>query len=342
MKKLLLIEEDHVLRENTKEFLELSNYQVFSAANGKIGVEMAKRHQPDIILCDIFLPVMEGYGIFQSLKETQATNSIPIIFLSGHETPKLKEKEIQDSEKLLEPFQNEELISRIENHLEGRKTSKRKKNKSEDFSIKSLEELYRYFQKNGEQIEVQKNQMIFREFKKANKVFYLDRGLVKTHRMDGYGKELITTLYRENEIFGFYYFSNFLNFPESATVLENCRVYQLTGLKFQEILEHNHRLTLELAQLLLKNLGRLKEQLLEMAYASVLKKTANTIIQFAEIKGEDLQGSIKISRSDLASIAGVSTESFIRSLSCLKKEGFIDIEGRNIKVLDLQKLREIR
>ena len=78
-----------------------------------------------------------------------------------------------------------------------------------------------------------------------------------------------------------------------------------------------------------------------MAYSSVRKKTANTILQFAKkIKNHPDDG-IRISRSDLASVAGIATETFIRTLSGLKKDGLIDIEGRNIKIIDLDKLKKI-
>jgi len=78
-----------------------------------------------------------------------------------------------------------------------------------------------------------------------------------------------------------------------------------------------------------------------MAYSSVRKKTANTILQFAnKIKNHPEDG-IRISRSDLASVAGIATETFIRTLSGLKKDGLIDIEGRNIKINDIEKLKNI-
>ena len=78
-----------------------------------------------------------------------------------------------------------------------------------------------------------------------------------------------------------------------------------------------------------------------MAYSSVRKKTANTIIQFTEKIQKRHHEGIKISRSDLASVAGIATETFIRTLSDLKKDGLIDIEGRNIKVVDIEKLKKI-
>ena len=78
-----------------------------------------------------------------------------------------------------------------------------------------------------------------------------------------------------------------------------------------------------------------------MAYGSVRKKTARTILLFSQkIRRYPMQ-SIRISRSDLASVAGMAPESLIRTLSDFKKEGLIEIEGRNIKILDVEALKRI-
>ncbi|HET8753950.1 MAG TPA: response regulator, partial [Salinimicrobium sp.] len=83
MKKVLLIEDDTVVRENTAELLELSDYKTVTAANGKKGVELAKKELPDIIVCDIMMPEMDGYGVLQTLAKDPETQHIPFIFLSA-------------------------------------------------------------------------------------------------------------------------------------------------------------------------------------------------------------------------------------------------------------------
>ncbi len=166
--------------------------------------------------------------------------------------------------------------------------------------------------------------------------------MVKTFRLDEYGKELITGVHKKNNILGFYGFKTSSRYPESAEALEKTEALKISSEEFIQKLLLSQDLTVEFAQLLSDDLSTLKTHLLEMAYGSVLKKTTNTILQFAEEIQDDPQQYIRISRSDLASVAGISTESFIRSLSCLKKEGLIDIVGRNIKILNLQKLHEIR
>ncbi|MGA9325194.1 MAG: response regulator [Salegentibacter sp.] len=347
MKKILLIEDDQTLRENTKEMLELSGYKVYDTADGRSGLALALQHLPDLIVCDIMMPTMDGYEVLDALGKKEATRYIPFIFLSA-------KAEVQDIRKgmtrgaddyVTKPFREQDLLSTIESRIAKFAILSRKRNRKEEpvkEQISDLDLLRNYFREKGNYEEVRKSDIIYKEQKNAYYIYMLEDGLVKTHRMDEYGKELITGLYKKGDFFGFYHFKQVAPYPETATVLEAGGHYKLHNREFQKILSQSHKLTIELAQLLSDNLSNLKTHLLEMAYASVLKKTTNTILQFAEVLQDDPAEGIKISRSDLASVAGISTESFIRSLSSLKKEGLIDIEGRNIKVLDLDKLHNIK
>ena len=81
MKKILLIEDNLEMRENTAEILELANYEVVTAENGKVGVEKAKAVLPDLIICDIMMPELDGYGVLYYLGKDPKTAAIPFIFL---------------------------------------------------------------------------------------------------------------------------------------------------------------------------------------------------------------------------------------------------------------------
>ena len=83
MKKILLIEDNQGIRENTAEILELANYQVFTAENGKTGIETALKEIPDLIICDIMMPVLDGYGVLHLLHKNTSLQNIPFIFLSA-------------------------------------------------------------------------------------------------------------------------------------------------------------------------------------------------------------------------------------------------------------------
>ena len=83
MKKILLIEDNIDMRENTAEILALSNYEVKTAVNGKEGVEAALTWKPDLIICDIMMPVLDGYGVLHMLSKNDHTAGIPFIFLTA-------------------------------------------------------------------------------------------------------------------------------------------------------------------------------------------------------------------------------------------------------------------
>ena len=165
---------------------------------------------------------------------------------------------------------------------------------------------------------------------------------MKSHKFDEKGKDLTTALYKEDDLFGYTSFVQNATYEESTTAIKETTLIGVTKSALKEVLNNNHQVTLELIQLLTENLTDVKDHLLQMAYSSVKKRTANTILQFAEKLNRNPQDTIRISRNDLASVAGIATESLIRTLSSFKDGGIIEIEGRNIKILDLDKLQQVR
>ncbi|MFD2518911.1 response regulator [Salinimicrobium flavum] len=348
-KRILLIEDDQTLIENTKELLELSSYEVFTAQNGKLGVQLASEKIPDLIVSDIMMPELDGYGVYKQLRKNKITRGIPFIFLSVKAGPEdiRKGMNLGADDYITKPFREKDLVTAIESRLAKRailiEREKRKNTeKKEEKPIHSLEDLKEYFRIYGDFLEFEKYDEIFQEGRNASYVYLIDKGLTKTYSLDEYGKELITGLSKKDDFLGFYSFRIPAQYPETSQALEKTTLFRISAEDFIQNLTKSQDLILEFAQILTVNLSLLKTHLLDMAYSSVMKKTTNTILEFAEKIQEDPGECIRISRSDLASVAGISTESFIRSLSCLKKEGLIDIVGRDIKILDLKKLHAIR
>ncbi|SHJ35394.1 response regulator [Pseudozobellia thermophila] len=349
MKTILLIEDDRALRENTEELLELSGYSVLTASNGQIGVEIAKKNLPDIIICDIMMPVLDGYGVLASLSADERTKQIPFIFLSA----KTEHKEIRKGmdqgadDYLTKPFDEEDLISAIESRLAKAEILKRipsdppdEHGVSED-EMRTLNELKNFFDDNGEIVTFSSGETIYEEGQHSHKIYLILKGIVKCHSMDEDGKELITSLYRADDFLGFTSFLNNSPYNESATAMEDVELAGISKEDLKEILEKNHNVSLQLMELLTNNISEIKAQLLQMAYSSVRKKTAQTLLQFADIMNTKSEEPIKISRNDLASVAGIATESLIRTLSVFKKEGLIAIEGRNIRIKELKALQYV-
>jgi len=351
MKKILLIEDDKAVRENTSELLALANYQVITANNGKIGLALANTHRPDLIICDIMMPELNGYGVLQILYKDPKTQHIPFIFLSAKSEHKdiRKGMNLGADDYITKPFDESELFSAIESRLA--KVAIMNENIQETTTnesttvfveeIKNLHNLKEYFYENVEEHSYHFNDMIYQEGDNSNYIFLIQSGIVKTYKIDEQGKELITGLHKEDDFFGFTSFTHNIPYQEFATAIEESVVLRLTKRELKHVLEVHPNLTIEFIDYLTGNVSEFKDQLLQMAYSSVRKKTANTILQFTKKMKKHPNENIKISRGDLASIAGIATETFIRTLSDFKKEGVIEIKGSNIEILDINKLKKM-
>lgn len=110
--KILVIESDLAIRENTAELLELSGYEVLTAENGKIGFDIAKTDKPDVIICDLLMPVSDGRAFFKLAKGEKSTADIPLIFFSEGSAPdEVKRGVIKGADEYLrKPFTNKDLL----------------------------------------------------------------------------------------------------------------------------------------------------------------------------------------------------------------------------------------
>lgn len=119
MSKVLIIEDDEAIRENTAELLTLHHYEVATAEDGMDGYLQAKRRQPDVVLCDMMMPKSDGRRFLQLARSDAALRGIPVIFFSAG-TLSLREQNylIRASNGFLKkPFLEEDLIATIERVL---------------------------------------------------------------------------------------------------------------------------------------------------------------------------------------------------------------------------------
>lgn len=122
MSVILIIEDDDSVRENLAELLEAEGYEVFSATNGRAGIEMAREKRPDLILCDIRMPEMDGYQVLETLRQDTITDLIPFLFLTARATPAdLRRGMVLGADDYLtKPFRREELLKAINTRLQKR------------------------------------------------------------------------------------------------------------------------------------------------------------------------------------------------------------------------------
>ena len=353
MKTIVLIEDDTVLRETTAEILELENYKVFTASNGLKGVELTKKIVPNLIICDIMMPVMDGYSVFETLSKDTKTNRIPFIFMSAKTeiTDIRKGMDLGADDYLTKPISEEILLSAIDSRLAkvallqevetAENSSKKEEAESEYGDINTINQLKNYFCDSGKTKKYNKGETIYDEDSYSNHMYLIYKGQVKSYKLHVQGKELITSIHKEDDFFGFSSIMGHSKNYESTRAIENTEVLVVPRSDLQKIVKNSYELSNEIFQMLNENLSEVKDRLLQMAYGSMRRKTANTILSFIEKMNFKPLDSINISRQDLANVAGMATESLIRTLSDLKKDGIIEINGRNIKILDLEKLKNI-
>lgn len=346
MKKILIIEDNLEVRENTSEILSLANYNVVVAENGKIGVELALREKPDLIICDIMMPELDGYGVLLILSKNEQTAGIPFIFLTAkaEKTDIRKGMNLGADDYLTKPFDDTDLLNAIDARL--RKNAMQQK--QYDVSPEGLDNFIRDAQQvlnikdlgKDKKIKVfKKKTEIFSEGNMPLNVYFVKAGNVKTFKSHPDGKELITNLYTANDFFGFEAILENGNYRESAVAMQDSELITIPRHDFMLMIQSHPDVSKSFINLLCKKVAERETQLLNLAYNSVRQRTAEALLKSETLK--DSKSIIAISREDLAKMVGTASESVIRVLSDFKDEGLIEIESGKIKIVQPLKLEKV-
>ncbi|MDD1414990.1 response regulator [Dolichospermum sp. ST_con] len=128
MKTILIIEDESTVRNNIQEILELSDFHTLVAENGTQGLRLAQDKNPDLILCDLMMPELDGYGVLAALRQDISTATIPFIFLTARaERSDLRRgMELGANDYLTKPFQTDELLQAINTRLDQQSLAKEK------------------------------------------------------------------------------------------------------------------------------------------------------------------------------------------------------------------------
>ncbi len=119
MKRILVIEDEAQMRRNLVTILRLERFEPLAAENGKHGVDLARREQPDLILCDVMMPELDGYGVLKELHNDPATMHIPFIFLTarGERTDLRSGMNLGADDYLIKPIDKADLLRAIQTRL---------------------------------------------------------------------------------------------------------------------------------------------------------------------------------------------------------------------------------
>jgi CheY-like chemotaxis protein/CRP-like cAMP-binding protein len=345
MNTILIIEDDRIMRENMSELLELAGYSTEMAADGKEGLEKARKLYPDLIICDIKMPKLDGYGVLHMLSNDPRTATIPFIFITArHErTDRRKGMEMGADDYIGKPFEDTELIQAVETRLRKQAIREEELATSTKETTGFLEETHELMPvkeviKNQQLKSFEPKELIYRVNDYPHYLHYLDKGRVKTYQLNEDGKELISNIYEAGDFFSYQPLLEDRIYMENAEALEACDIYLIPKEIFLNLIFSNRESAGQLIKLISKNLTEKEEELVAMAYDSVRKRLANKLL---ELTRHNDQASLSLLRSDLASLVGTTTETIVRTLTELKELGVLETKGQDIYLVNRKKLAEI-
>jgi DNA-binding response OmpR family regulator len=335
MIKILIIEDNQDVRENTAEILELANYEVYTAEDGEKGVAMAKLIQPDIIICDIMMPELNGYDVLLHLNKDKKTAGIPFIFLTAktERTDVRKGMNLGADDYLTKPFEESELLDAVASRI--KKYSFLKKEFSKD--IEGVNQFFNEVSKNAgieslsenrNVVHFNKKDILFMEGDAAHTLYFIQKGSIKTHKTTESGKSLVTGLFGPGQFVGqLSLLSNSGIYGDTATVLEQAAVFDIPKSDFTTLLFKDKLISNKFIKMISNDLIDLQEQLADMAFSSVRQRLAKVLMDLSknDVLNNTKNKGINISREDLASLIGTATETAIRMLTNFKEEKLLSI-----------------
>lgn len=349
MKSILVIDDNLDIRENTAEILELAGYKTATAENGKKGAEWALKNRPDLIVCDIMMPELDGYGVLHLLRKNPNTQLIPFIFLTAktERSDMRKGMEMGADDYITKPFDGIELLNAVELRLKKTEVlgqsyamtqpgiSQFLKNVKSSGLIDQLAEQY--------SIEAyHKKQDLYQEGKRPRYLYYLVKGKVKTTRTHEDGKEYITDIFSEGDFIGYPALIEDQNYTDNAVVLEESEILQVPKDDFLKMIYGDMTVAAKFIHIITQNIKAKEERLLNMAYSPLRKRVAKALLDLNG-KYNEKGGSnpIEISRDDIAHYIGTATESLIRTLSDFKSEKLISIKEGKVVIENVEKLEKL-
>lgn len=345
MKKILVIEDNTEVRENLEEILELSGYEVLTAEDGKVGVEIALKELPDLVLCDVMMPKLDGFGVLNILSKKSSTADIPFVFLTAktEKSDFRRGMNLGADDYVTKPFYKDELLTVIETRLRKSEQIRKKFDRTENGLSAFINEAKGYEELKKLSLErrvkhYKKREVIFEEGDYPRYLYFVNSGKVKVFKTNEDGKEYIIDIFMDGDFVGYNDLIRDSKYAEGASALEDTDISLIPREDFVALLHANRDVASQLIKMLANNVTEKEEQLLNLAYHSVRKRVANAILLLSEKEGD---AEINILRDDLARIVGTAKESVIRMLTEFKEDGYIEINDGAIVLKNKHKLENL-
>lgn len=351
MKETILIIEDNVeMCENIADILKLGNYDVLTANNGKDGVKLALSKLPDLILCDIMMPGLDGYGVLYVLGKNETTSDIPFIFLTAksEKADFRKGMGMGADDYLVKPFEGMELLETVEMRLKrNRQLRTAFESNTNDLGafVDRTKELNGFENLSGEKVvkQFKKKDFIYREGQTAGSLFYVKEGEIKTNMINEDGKEFITGIFTVGQYLGYVFLLKNVPYTENAVAMTDVTVEMVLKEDFNTLVHTNKLVASKFMKILSNNIIESEKRLLELAYQSVRQRIASVILMLqdrVDAQNND-SGVINMLRRDMAGIVGTALETLNRTLSDFREEGLINIEQGGVRIVDKNGLEKV-
>jgi CRP-like cAMP-binding protein/ActR/RegA family two-component response regulator len=346
---VLLIEDNQEMAENICSILKLAHYNVLSAPNGKEGVKIAQEQHPDLILCDVMMPELDGYGVLHIINSDPETAHIPFIFLTARadKNDLRAGMNLGADDYITKPFEGLDLLKVVEIRL--KKSQLMKANFKND-----LYDVNTFFNKARELKEFQKlsenrpvrlfkrKEFVFMEGQSPSDLYFIIRGEVKTYKANYDGKELITGIHSAGDFLGYVPLLEERQHNESAEVLEEAEISIVPKQDFLTLIYSSKDMARKFIKMLSNNLIEAENRLLDLAYQSVRQRVAGALLRiYNEHNLPNKKEIITIARKDISNMIGTATESLNRTLADFKDEGLIEISDEGIKIIGKDKLEHL-
>lgn len=347
---ILVIEDMPDIQENIAEILEMDNYKVLTASNGKEGVRQALECKPDLIICDISMPVLDGYGVLHLLQKQEEMSSIPFIFLSARaeRTDIRKGMELGADDYLVKPFDPMELLHAVEIRL--KKSRRLRQGLTPDLNGFSTllnaangNDLLRDLREGRNVNTYKKKQVVYTIGNHPAYLYFILKGKIKTSRHNEDAKEIITRIYNEGEFLGYKALLEDSTYKDEAETITPAELAIIPRSDFEALIYTNMEVTRKFLRLLTDNISENEQHLLGLAYNSLRKKVADALLYLIRKYNptQTSRFSLDIGRDNIAAIAGVAKESLIRTLGDFRDEQLISIEEGSIIIADHRKLERM-
>jgi CRP/FNR family transcriptional regulator, polysaccharide utilization system transcription regulator len=339
-KNILIVEDNDDLRENISEILELAGFDVVTAVDGIEGLKAMHTSSPDLVICDIMMPKLDGYGVLKAMKSNPRLSHLPLIFL----TAKAEKEDFRSGmnlgavDYLTKPFDAAELIEVVQVRLSQSNPVAAQEHPQQGFNIApgnfftSIWNQEKY--NHCEHRNFPKKSVIYQYDTNTRFVYFVASGCIKASKTTDNGRELIIDMFVAGDMFGYDDVLMQSRHDVTCQTIMDSVIVLLPIDEFKREMSHPPFVK-ALLSYQMSRARAMSHRMPWLGLSSLRKKVAESLIYLMGLQhGSDLS----IMREDLAALAGVAKESLSRTLTDFKDEGLITTQDHQIQLLKIDKL----